>query len=95
MKFSTIVAPLALVSAALAMPGPPRGGWGGLGPLPSCPPSNCLTQADANDIVAKFISLLDHPDIAAANATAQALIGPDFFEKSVSVSWLHPQSVHR
>jgi hypothetical protein len=54
-----------------------------------------LTQADADDIVAKFISILDHPDVAAANATAQALIGPNFFEKSDSINMLAGHPVRR
>ena len=54
--------------------------------------NKCLTQTDADEIVAKFISLLEHPDVAAANATAQALIGDTFFEKSDSINMLagHP-----
>ena len=94
MKFSTVLASVAFASSALALPGN-WNDWVKGGPL--CPPANnqCLTQADADDIVAKFISLLDHPDVNAANATAQALIGPNFFEKSDSINMLagHPVSL--
>ncbi|OCT47364.1 hypothetical protein CLCR_02632 [Cladophialophora carrionii] len=88
MKFSSILAPLALASTVAALPS--WRDWHGAGP--AWRGKGCLTQADADDIVAKFISILDHPDVDAANATAQALIGPDFFEKSDSINMLagHP-----
>ena len=92
MKFSAIFAPLALASTVAAFPG-----WiDWHGKRPFCPQvqDSCLTQADADNIVAKFISILDHPDVTAANVTAQALIGPNFFEKSDSINMLagHPVS---
>ncbi|KIX99590.1 uncharacterized protein Z520_04223 [Fonsecaea multimorphosa CBS 102226] len=88
MKFSSIVAPLLLASTVAAVPG--WRDWHDAGS--KCPQSTCLTQADADDIVAKFISILDHPDVAASNATAQALLGDNFFEKSDSINMLagHP-----
>jgi hypothetical protein len=88
MKLFSILAPLALASTVAAAPG-----WGDWhGGKPSCPTDNCLTQADADDIVSKFMSVLDHPDVSAANATAQALIADGFFEKSDSINMLagHP-----
>ncbi len=93
MKFSSVLASVAFASSALALPGN-WNDWVKGGPL--CPPANnCLTQGDADDIVAKFVSLLDHPDVNAANATAQALLGPDFYEKSDSINMLagHPVSL--
>jgi hypothetical protein len=88
MKFSNILASVALASTATALPS--WKDWHGA--RPSWVGSGCLTQADADDIVAKFVSILDHPDVNASNATAQALIGPDFFEKSDSINMLagHP-----
>ncbi|KAJ9601859.1 hypothetical protein H2200_013658 [Cladophialophora chaetospira] len=73
MKFSTLIAPFAFASVTVALPV--------MWPF-------CLTQGDANDIVGKFITVLQHTNINAANATAQALIGPNFFEKSDSINML-------
>ena len=88
MKFLSILAPLALASTAVALPN--WRDWNGAGPV--CPESTCLTQADAEDIANKFASVLNHPDVNAANATAQALIADGFFEKSDSINMLagHP-----
>ncbi|KIX03557.1 uncharacterized protein Z518_07110 [Rhinocladiella mackenziei CBS 650.93] len=88
MKFLSVLAPLALASTAAAMPR--WRDWHGAGP--KCPESTCLTQVDAEDIVSKFASVLDHPDVAASNSTAQALIADGFFEKSDSINMLagHP-----
>ena len=76
MKFLSILAPLALVSAAVALPA--WNDWNG----------NCVTQAEADDIVNKFASILAHSNVNAANATAQALIADGFFEKSDSINLL-------
>jgi len=78
MKFLSLLAPLALVSTAFAAPSP--GGWNDW--------NNALSQGDATDIVNKFITILSHSNVAAANATAQALIGDGFFEKSDSINIL-------
>jgi len=87
MKFTTTVASLALASAVSAAPG-----WGNWGPKcppkVECPVDTCLQQSDAEDIVNKFISVLNHPDVQASNATAQALFGDDFFEESDSINML-------
>ncbi|KIW19501.1 hypothetical protein PV08_00073 [Exophiala spinifera] len=84
MKFLGVVTSLALASTAVAAPGWTPWQQGG---KPQGP-SSCLTQNDANDIVNKFISVLDHPDVDASNATAQALIADGFFEKSDSINLL-------
>lgn len=76
MKFLSFVAPFALLSSALAVPG----GWNDW--------NNGLTQGDAADIVSKFTQILSHSDVKAANATAQALIGDGFFENSDSINVL-------
>lgn len=91
MKFITAVASLALASAVSAAPS-----WADWAPKScpevECPVDTCLQQSDAEDIVNKFISVLNHPDVEASNATAQALIGDDFFEESDSINMLagHP-----
>lgn len=76
MKFFSLLAPLALVSTGLAFPG----GWNNQ--------NYGLSQGDAVDIVSKFTQILSHSDVAAANATAQALIGEGFVEKSDSINIL-------
>lgn len=92
MKFLSILATLALASTAVALPklGANWRDWHGADP--KCPESNCLTQIDADAIVSKFISILDHRDVATANATAQGLIADGFFEESDSINMLagHP-----
>lgn len=94
MKFFTTVASLALASAVTAAPS-----WADWThqdcPDVECPEDTCLQQSDAEDIVNKFIAVLNHPDVNAANATAQALLGDDFYEESDSINMLagHPVSI--
>jgi hypothetical protein len=52
-----------------------------------------LSQAFAEDVVAKFITILSHPDIATANATAQALLADGYSETSDSILSLEGQPV--
>jgi hypothetical protein len=54
----------------------------------ACPTDTCLQQADAEEAVAKFISIVDHPDVAKSNATAQAFLADTFFEESDSIDTL-------
>ncbi len=84
MQFLSILAPLALATTAVALPG--WGDWHGHGP--KCPESTCLTQADAETVVDSFIAIIDHPDVAAANASAQKYLADSFFEKSDSINLL-------
>ncbi|KIV94232.1 hypothetical protein PV10_02019 [Exophiala mesophila] len=102
MKFLTAGATLALVSTVCAAPN--WSDWVRPGACPAaqcpdaqcpdveCPVDTCLQQSDAEDIVNNFIAFLDHPDIAAANVTAQALLAEGFYEKSDSINMLagHP-----
>ncbi|KAK5045361.1 hypothetical protein LTR84_009224 [Exophiala bonariae] len=88
MKFFTAVASLALASAVTAAPS-----WMDWASNDDdCPQDTCLQQSDAEDIVNRFIAVLNHPDVKAANATAQDLIGDNFFEESDSINMLagHP-----
>ncbi len=94
MKFLGVaVASLAMASTAMA--GPQWGDWSDSaaaatvtsGPA-SCPTDSCLQQSDAEEVVAKFISIVDHPDVAKANATAQAFLADTFFEESDSIDTL-------
>lgn len=64
-------------------------------PAADCPVDTCVQQDDAEDIVNRFIAVLNHPDVKAANATAQALLGDDFYEESDSINMLagHPVSL--
>lgn len=73
MKFFSLLAPLALVSSALAFP---------------TLVLNSISQREAEDIVNKFTQILDHSNLPAANATAQALIANNFVEKSDSINIL-------
>lgn len=102
MKFFTAVASLALASTVTAAPGwlewtsssdsdsgassDPGSGSGSC--KAECPQDACLQQSDAEDIVNKFISVLNHPDVEVANAAAQELLGDDFFEDSDSINML-------
>lgn len=52
-----------------------------------------LSLADAEAIVTKFISVLEHYDVPAANATAQALFSDDYTERSDSILSLEGQPV--
>lgn len=81
MKFSLIAgAALALVSSTIAKP--TGKSW-----------ANCIAQSTAEDIVNKYITILSHPDIQAANATAQALLANDYQEVSDSILSLEGQPV--
>lgn len=99
MKFLTAAATMALVSSVCAAPN--WGDWVRPTQCPDaecpdleCPVDTCLQQSDAEEIVNNFIAFLDHPDIPAANETAQALLAEGFFEKSDSINMLagHPVS---
>lgn len=59
------------------------------------PRNNCggLSQAFAEDVVARFITILNHPDPVAANATAQALLADGYTEISDSILSLEGQPV--
>ena len=104
MKFLTAAAIMALVSTVCAAPNWSDWVRPGAGPAAQCPDvqcpdvecpvDTCLQQSDAEDIVNNFIAFLDHPDIAAANVTAQALLAEGFYEKSDSINMLagHPVS---
>lgn len=81
MKFLSILAPLSLVVATAATAIPRDGSKYG------------LTQEVADDIVAKFITILDHQDPVAANATAQALLAEGYTEISDSILSLEGQPV--
>lgn len=52
-----------------------------------------LSQAFAEDVVAKFITILSHSDVATANATAQALLADGYSEISDSILSLEGQPV--
>ena len=75
MKFFGVLAPLVMATTALAAPG-----WGDR--------NGALSQRDAEDIVAKFSSILTHADIPTANKTAQALIAEGYTETSDSINIL-------
>lgn len=82
MKFFGVLASLALATTTLAAPG-----WNDW--------NSALTQKDAEDIVAKFSSVLTHADIPTANKTAQALIADGYTETSDSINILagYPVSI--
>lgn len=90
MKFSLIAATFTLASAVTAAP--TLGSWtdwlnGGSNK------QKCLTQDAANAVIGKFISVLQHTNVAAANATAQALFSNDYTEVSDSILSLEGQPV--
>jgi len=60
--------------------------------LPRCG-CDALSQDFADDVVAKFITILDHSDVATANATAQALLADGYQEISDSILSLEGQPV--
>jgi hypothetical protein len=83
MKLSSFLTSFTLVVAAAASTIPKRGsGW-----------QDCLSQHTANKIVRKFITILQHLDVPAANQTAQALLADDFQEISDSILSLQGQPV--
>jgi hypothetical protein len=74
MKLFTILTAFAAAVSAAALPEPvPEPRWA------------CIPQWKAEKIVSSFIEILQHPDIPAANATAQALLADDFQEISDSI----------
>ncbi|KIW91302.1 uncharacterized protein Z519_08198 [Cladophialophora bantiana CBS 173.52] len=75
MNLFSILTPLSLLAGATALPTPKRSGdWQG-----------CLSQADAESIVGQYITILEHTDVAAANATAQSVLDPNYTETSDSI----------
>lgn len=80
MKLLPILVQLASVVAATAAV-LPRGGCEG------------LSQEFAEGVVAQFISILSHSDVATANATAQALLADGYTEISDSILSLEGQPV--
>nr|KAK5441757.1 hypothetical protein LTR18_006679 [Exophiala xenobiotica] len=94
MKYLIAAASLALASAVSAAPS--WADWASSSsssdtvtcPDVVCPTDSCLQQSDAEDIVSKFITIIQHKDIDVANATAQALLADSFFEKSDSIDIL-------
>ncbi|KIW71772.1 hypothetical protein PV04_00009 [Phialophora macrospora] len=48
--------------------------------------STCVSQSDADSIVAKFITVMEHADVNAANQTVQELLSDGFFETSDSIN---------
>jgi hypothetical protein len=94
MKYLVAAASLALASAVSAAPS--WADWASSSsssdtvtcPDVVCPTDSCLQQSDAEDIVSKFITIIQHKDIDVANVTAQALLADSFFEKSDSIDIL-------
>ncbi|ETI22076.1 hypothetical protein G647_06147 [Cladophialophora carrionii CBS 160.54] len=81
MKLSLFLAPLALAAGVVALATPKR---------TDCQ-QGCLSQAQAESIISQYISILEHGDVAAANATAQALLDPGYTETSDSILSLEGQ----
>ncbi|OCT46103.1 hypothetical protein CLCR_00510 [Cladophialophora carrionii] len=48
--------------------------------------STCVSQGDAENIVAKFITVMEHTDVHAANETVQELLSDSFTETSDSIN---------
>jgi hypothetical protein len=55
--------------------------------------STCVQQSDAQAIVDRFMSVMQHRDVVAANETVQALLTDDFTETSDSINTLSGQTV--
>jgi hypothetical protein len=72
MKLFTVITAFVAAASAAALPAPEQR-W------------DCIPQWKAEKIVSQFIEILQHPDIPAANATAQALLADDFQEISDSI----------
>ena len=89
MRFATIVASLALTATAvIASPVESlKRSYGGY---------ECLCQNDAEKIVTEYIAILAHnsSDLGDANATAQALLDPNYSEISDSVLLLEGLPVY-
>jgi len=83
MKFSSIIAPLALASSVTATAIRNRN-WSDW--------QNCVSQSQAETIVSDYASILSHSGgVAAANATAQALLDVNYVEISDSILSLEGQ----
>jgi hypothetical protein len=55
--------------------------------------STCISQSDAESIVAKFITVMEHTDVNAANETVQDLLSDTFFEASDSINMIAGNAV--
>ncbi|KAK5072499.1 hypothetical protein LTR64_005028 [Lithohypha guttulata] len=84
MKFSLIAA-AACTLASSAFAAPAWSAW----------PSNCLAQGTATDIVNQYVTILNHYDVKAANATAQTLLADDYIEISDSILSLEGQPLNQ
>ncbi|OAP56296.1 hypothetical protein AYL99_09475 [Fonsecaea erecta] len=65
-------------------------------PLPTAsdlPPTGCLSDAQATDIVSAWKTILTSPDRASASAAAQALIADEYLETSDSINSLAGNSL--
>jgi hypothetical protein len=87
MKHSVIAASLGLAGMASAVSTLPKYR------RDSSTNSTCVQQSDAEDIVTKFISVMEHQDVNAANQTVQALLTDDFSETSDSINTLAGDTV--
>ncbi|EXJ71515.1 uncharacterized protein A1O5_05323 [Cladophialophora psammophila CBS 110553] len=75
MKLLSTLTPLSLLAGVMALSTPKRSGdW-----------QDCLSQDDAELIVGQYITILEHTDVAAANATAQSLLDPNYTETRDSI----------
>jgi hypothetical protein len=84
MKLFTLFATFITLVSVSALPKRHRHDWNKY---------KCIQQWEANDIVAQFISILQHYDVPAANVTAQALLADNFQEISDSILSLEGQPV--
>lgn len=53
----------------------------------------CLNQTDVDNLIAKEIIYLQHPDVAAARAIAYSIFTPDIVEYGDSINSLRGQPV--
>lgn len=75
MKFLTYLTSVVAVATAAAVPNRRGQEW-----------QNCLSQAEAENLVGQYMSILEHsPSPQAANATAQALLDNNYQEISDSI----------
>jgi len=83
MQFITLLAPaFALFATTFASPAAESYG------------NKCVTQQQAESVVNKIINIFEHlPNTNAANATAQALLAPNFQEFSDSILALEGRPV--
>ncbi|OQV06603.1 hypothetical protein CLAIMM_11148 [Cladophialophora immunda] len=76
-----LLTPLSLVVGVMAVATPKRdSSW-----------QDCLSQSEAESIVNQYITILEHTDVAAANATAQSLLDENYTETSDSILSLEGQ----